>query len=399
MKKKRQDQEQQEANDLLPPSGEEKKRYTCPKCGTNIEKIFVVWLSEMSGTKNGDLKELGWKLKIAETTMSMVGIRITEGQISEKVLQRMEGIITRKLSDNERQKYEEEIKKLREMTEEKLNSKNEIIKELEMSKRDLIEKEIEKLNERIKHLEEVRQQRDRDYEKLEKEYSELKAKTRYNPSTIGYGAEATLKEDLDTNFSMQKFENIAETKKHGDLIAELRTEVESGWVNTGLKLLIDSKDKEKVMQNDVDKLWNDMGYWGIEIGLMIASDEGQLRLKDRPCSLIQTEKGLMIITSRSNRNHHLVLQLLGMFARQKYLQKLSTTVFKELIQNKLLYNKISELFNYKQYLEKAKDHAVKTEKSIKELDEFLEPKLKEISEMIASLMQKTEGDKVAKEEN
>lgn len=243
------------------------------------------------------------------------------------------------------------------------------------------------MNERVKHFEEIRQQKDRDYEKLEKEYSELKAKTRYNPSDIGYAAEATLKEDLDANFPMQRFENIAETKKHGDLLVDLRTETENGWVHTGLKLVIDSKDKNNVIKDDVDKLCRDMEYWDAEIGMIIATDEIQLRLKDKPCSLTPTGKGLLIITSKTNRNHHLVLKLLEMFSRQKYLQKMSTTIFRELIQNKLLYNKINELFGYKQYLEKAKDNAVKTEKSIKELDEFLEPKLKEISEMIASLMQ------------
>lgn len=139
MKKKRQNQEQEVR--LLPQSkqlDEQTNKYVCPKCGTNIEKIFVQWLSQLSGTKNGDLKELGWKLRIAETTLSMVGIKITEGQISEKVLQRMEGIISKKLSEDERQRYEEEIERLRELMEEKLNHKDEIIKELERSKRDLV---------------------------------------------------------------------------------------------------------------------------------------------------------------------------------------------------------------------------------------------------------------------
>jgi hypothetical protein len=361
--------------------------YVCPGCGADIEQLFIKWLNNLSGVQNCDLKEFRWKLKIAETTLSMVGIRVGEDEISEKLLQRMQSIVDKKMTENERQRYEDEIEMLRKLMEEKLTHKDETIRQLERSKRELADKEIQKLNERILHLEELKREKDKGFEKLEKEYGELSAKLRHNPSAIGYGAEVALKEDLDANFSMQRFEDIAQTEKHGDLLVDFRTELESGWVNTGMRVVIDSKDKDKVTKSDIDKLCSDMEYWNAGIGLIIAADESQLRLMDKPCSLIPVEKGLIIITSKSDRNHHLVLKLLEIFAREKYIQKISTVTFKQLIQNKSLYNKISALFEYKAYIQKIEDYIGKTENTVKELDGFLEPKLGEISRMILSLSQ------------
>jgi hypothetical protein len=106
---------------------------------------------------------------------------------------------------------------------------------------------------------------------------------------------------------------------------------------------------------------------------------------------MSTERGLLIITSKTNRNHHLAFKLLEIFARQNYLQKLNTAVFKELIQNKTLYNKINGLFDYKSHIEKIKEYVGKTEKTVKELDDFLNPRLKEISDTILSLAQEKQS--------
>ncbi|MCX6822205.1 MAG: hypothetical protein NTW30_05515 [Candidatus Aenigmarchaeota archaeon] len=299
----------------------------------------------------------------------------------------MQSIVNKKMTESERQRYEDEIDMLRRTMEEKLAHKDETIRQLERFRGELADKERQKLNERILHLEELKREKEKDFEKLEKEYGELNAKLRHNPSAIGYGAEVELKEDLSANFSMQRFEDIAQTRKHGDLLVDFRTEMESGWVNTGMRLVVDSKDKDKVTRADIDKLCDDMKYWNVEIGLIIAADESQLRLTDKPCGLIPVEMGLIIITSKTCRNHHLVLKLLEIFAREKYIQKMSTEVFKQIIQNKSLYNKISALFDYKGYIDRIEDYLGKTEHVVKELDDFLEPRLKEISSLINSLVE------------
>ena len=198
----------------------------CPKCGTKLFSVFVEWLSKISGLslhelENGALQELGWRMKISEKVMTISGIKITEEQITEKTAEKtlkyVEKIFTEKILEKEREKYEQQIEDLKRLMEERMKSKDEIIRELEKSRRDLKEKEIENLQEKIKLLEEQKFHRENDYENLKIRYTELEGKVKHIPTIVGKEKEEeVLKrleavcQDVKDRFDLEKSSSLGE---------------------------------------------------------------------------------------------------------------------------------------------------------------------------------------------
>lgn len=191
--KKRREQEQL----LLPPLKElDEKKFKCPKCGANIGSQVINWLHELTGipiSKLKDPKEINWMLQIAERTMMIAGIEINESVITEKALQHVEKLLSTRLTEEEREKYEQKIEDLKKQMEQQMKHEKE-----------LNEKERERLNER--------------YEKLEKEYNELRAKVKHVPAIAGSEQQKSILTRLESisRGNQDEFQLVGESTTLGE---------------------------------------------------------------------------------------------------------------------------------------------------------------------------------------
>jgi conjugal transfer/entry exclusion protein len=200
---------------LLPLSKNlNENKYKCVRCGANLKNQFFKWLHELTGMpvnklKNGDgLKEISWKLQIAERTLTIAGIEINEAAITEKALQYVEKLLSKRLSEEEREKYELQLK-----------HKDEIIKN------------------------------------LEKEYNELNARLKHVPTLIGSEQEQQLLTRLEAisrntkdEFYLEKASSLGE-----DILAKVIDNDQEI-----AKVIIESKKVKKWQSNFIDKMREDM---------------------------------------------------------------------------------------------------------------------------------------------
>jgi len=359
---KRKNKETEQESKLLPPTeGMDEKDYKCATCGADIRNQLTELIHQLTGVpvdklKNGDgLKEIHWKLQIAERTMTIAGIEINESVITEKALEHVEKLLSKRLSDEEREKYEQQIKHSKE----------------------LFEKEEEHLKEKIEEMNEKIREICNNHEKLESEYEELKTKVKSNPSMKGMLAQAELLEDLEGNFPEQSphFEDIAR-KGHGDILwSDIQINMQEMWTSSGVGAIIDSKDKGKISEKeDIEKLKRDMQLRNKNIGVLVAKNQSQLRLKEVPCGIEFCQEGYVFITSRENLDHHIVLRFIrDVLARKMYELKdkqktLDTDKLKTLL---------NDIMEYKNYHVKIKSKASGIITDIDSEEKFIDVKIKE----------------------
>jgi len=332
----------------------------CPKCGADIKLQLVEWLHELTGVsveklKNGDgLKEIHWKLQIAERTMSVAGMEINESVITEKALQHVEKLLSKRLSEEERERYEQQIN----------------------HERELFEKDKEQLSEKIGDMKEKIQEANKNYEKLDAEYSELKVKVKSNPALRGAAAQAELLEDLEGNFQEQAghFEDISK-KGGGDVIwSDIQINTQGKWTSSGIGAVIDSKDKGKVTEGDIIKLQRDMKFNKMPIGMIIAAKQDQLRLKETPCSVEVCEEGYIFVASRENLNHHVLLR----FARDILVRKMhESDDNKKTLDTDKLKTLISDIMKYKEFHAKIKTKAGGIIRDVETEETYIDQKIQE----------------------
>lgn len=335
-------------------------KYVCPKCGADIEPRFVEWLHEMSGVpvdmlKNGDgLKEIHWRLQVAQRTMSIAGVEINESVITEKALQHVEKLLSKRLSEEERERYEQQIK----------------------HERELFEKDKDQLSEKIGDMKEKIQEASKNYEKLDAEYNELKTKVISNPALKGALAHGELLEDLEGNFPEQAghFEDISK-KGGGDVIwSDIQINTQGKWTSSGIGAVIDSKDKGKVTEGDIIKLQRDMKFNKIPIGMIIVAKQDQLRLKETPCSVEVCEEGYIFVSSRENLNHHVLLR----FVRDILVRKMhESDDNKKTLDTDKLKTLISDIMKYKEFHAKIKTKAGGILRDIETEETYIDQKIQE----------------------
>jgi len=363
---------------------DKKEDKRCPVCGADITEQFINWLHKLTGLsldrlKNGDgLREISWKLQVAEKTMTLTGLEINQTQITKETLKAVENLLNKRLTEDEKKKYEEELK-----------HKDELIRQLERSKLDLTGKEIEKLKQAIedsRKLMEVERERTKElqkrYEEVEDAYNELKTKVISNPALKGVLAQCDLKEDLEGCFPDQQgcFMDISK-KGYGDLLWNIRISKGNQWANSGVTAVIDSKDKTKITEEDLEKLKRDMKFNRSSIGIVITAAQHQLRLRELPCGVYESEEGYVLVTSKEASMHHTIVK----FTRDILAKILyeSGKTGKKVADISKLSTVLNDLTKYKDYSKKIRSKASGIISDVDAEEDYLDIKIKEAWEILS----------------
>lgn len=326
----------------------------CPYCEKDITEELKEKLIQITGLTEKTLKDITVEqlktfVLVGKQFLEFSGpsykkYMITE-KTSERVIELVKELMEPKLRNDEKEKYENEIRSLREIVE---GMKGQI------------------------------QEKDKQIEKVESEYSELKVRTISNPSIKGTLAESELFEDLEGNFPDQNKQFINISKEgHGDILwSSIQINI-GRWIDSGIGAIIDSKDKGTITEGDVEKLKTDMVFHKKNIGMLIAKKQDQLRLKERPAGIYTFEKGCIIVTSRENMEHHIAM----MFLRDILVPYLYKIFNKDIEQNQIDISKLTQILNdilrYKSYHRKIRTKASGILTDLEEEEAYIEDKLQE----------------------
>jgi hypothetical protein len=245
------------------------------------------------------------------------------------------------------------------------------------------ENEIESLRDIVEGMKDQIQDKNKQIEKVESEYSELKARAISNPSIKGALAESELLEDLEGHFPDQNKQFIDISKQgHGDILLT-SVQINLGrWVDSGIGIVIDSKDKNSITEEDIEKLKEDMQFHKKNLGMIVTKKQDQLRLKERPAGVYTFEKGCIIVVSRENMEHHVAL----MFLRDILVPYLYKIFNKETDQNQIDIPKLTQILvdimKYETYHKKIKKKASGIILDIEEEEIYIKEKLKEAWEIL-----------------
>jgi len=328
-----------------------KVQFSCPKCNADLTGIFRRQLSITTGISeeflsNGGLKSLPAIVSAGKMILEVSGIKFDTGEIAkisnEMALATVERLQKVDLEERAKKEYE---RKLKESSDE-INRRDEKIRDVENR-----------------------------YEKLESEYEELKTKVLSNPVLKGAFAQSELLEDLEGNFSEQHFEDISK-KGYGDVLLNNILINVGKWVESNVGAVIDSKNKGSIAESDIEKLRRDMKFNKKEIGLIIATKQGQLRLKETPCGVYRSEEGYILVTSRENFNHHIAMR----FARDvlaRLLYELKMNKEEKAIDVVKLSSIINDIAKAMEYHKKIKSKALGIVDDINSEEDYLKLKFQE----------------------
>jgi predicted RNase H-like nuclease (RuvC/YqgF family) len=331
----------------------------CPYCEKDITEELKEKLIQITGLTEKTLKDITVEqlktfVLVGKQFLEFSGpsykkYMITE-KTSERVIELVKELMEPKLRNDEKEKYENEIKSLRDM--------------------------IEGMKDHI-------QERDKQLEKIEFEYSDLKARVTSNPSIKGALAESELFEDLEGNFPDQNKQFIDISKEgHGDILWKNVQINLGGWIDSHVGVIIDSKDKNSVTEEDIEKLKEDMQFHKKNLGMIIVKKQDQLRLKERPAGIYSFDRGCIIVVSRENMEHHVAL----MFLRDILVPYLYKIFNKEIDQNQIDIPKLRQIFidimKFESYHKKIKKKASGIILDIEEEEIYIKEKLKEAWEIL-----------------
>jgi len=112
----------------------------CPRCGYALSDLFMSKLSELTGISmekfhNGEAqKEISFKMKLAEVTLTKVGMDINKQRISrisaQETIKQVDRLLTPRLSEKERQRYEEKLQAERERRMKVENQRNDLLQRM-----------------------------------------------------------------------------------------------------------------------------------------------------------------------------------------------------------------------------------------------------------------------------
>jgi len=100
----------------------------CPKCAEIVKRITGMTIEDIN---NGGLQKIAVKLKIAELTLTRVGVELDVSTIAETTLKHVEKILSKKLAEEEKERYEEKINLLKEKLIGESQQKEEIKRQLD----------------------------------------------------------------------------------------------------------------------------------------------------------------------------------------------------------------------------------------------------------------------------
>jgi len=329
-------------------------KFICPNCEWDLTEELIDILTQLTGLSKENLKDITVEqmktfILVGKHFLEFSGLSykkymITE-KTSERVIELVKELMEPKLRNDEKEKYENEINSLRDI--------------------------IEGIKDQI-------QEKNKQIEKIESEYAELKSRAISNPSIKGKLAESELLEDLEGNFHEQnkQFVNISK-EGHGDILwSSIQINI-GRWVDSGIGAIIDSKDKGMITEGDIEKLKVDMLFHKKNIGMLIAKKQDQLRLKERPAGIYTFDKGCVIVTSRENMEHHIAM----MFLRDVLVPYLYKIFNKDTDQNQIDIPKLTQILNdimkYESYHRKIKTKASGILVDIEEEESYIKEKLKE----------------------
>jgi len=329
-------------------------RFVCPNCKSDITGHFTKRLSVTTGIKtedleNGELKFLPTFLSVGKYYLEVSGIKydkdvLTE-KVTERILQMARDVMQPQLQERERQSYLKNIEQLKQRGFE--------------------------LETRIREQENV-------YKNLESEFELLKSKIVSNPAIKGNVEQAVLIEDLESAFPDQQnfFQDVSKMGGCGDI--SWRVQINVGrWIDSGENVIIDSKDKSSVNDQDIDKLLRDMGFNKSRIGIIITAKENQLRLKESPTGIYRFDRGYVILTSREHANHHIILRFVrDILTRMFYESKNSEKQEKTIDTNKLTAI-LTDIMKVRESHKKIKSKAEGIIQEVDEEDAYLQEKLEE----------------------
>lgn len=325
--------------------------FSCPKCNTDLTAFFKKKLSITTGIseevlENGGLKTLPTIFSAGKLILEVSGFRFDTGEIakfsSEMALQTVERLQRIDLEEKAKKEYERKLKESND--------------------------EIKKQDEKIREIQ-IR------YEKLESEHEELKVKVSSSPVLKGAYAQAVLLEDLEASFPEQHFKDITK-EGYGDILWTNISVNIGKWVETDIGCVIDSKDKNSVAENDIEKLRRDMKFSKKEIGLIIAAKQEQLRLKETPAGVYQSGEGYILVTSRENFNHHIAVRFArDVLARLLYEMKMNKE--EKAIDVVKLSSIINDIAKAMEYHKKIKSKALGIVDDINSEEDYLKLKFQE----------------------
>lgn len=329
-----------------------KFQFSCPKCNADLTAFFRRQLSITTGTSeeflsNGGIKSLPIIVSAGKMVLEVSGIKFDTGEIakvaSEMALKTVERLQKIDLEEKAKKEYE---RKLKESSDE--------IKEQDEKIRDIQKR----------------------YEKLEAEHEELKTKISSSPALKGAYAQSVLLEDLEGCFHEQGFRDITKEGCGDILWQNILTSLGGKWVESGVGCVIDSKDKGSITENDIEKLRRDMKFSKKEIGLIIATKQEQLRLKELPCGVYKSDEGYILVTSREGLNHHIAMRFArDVLARLLYEMKMNKE--EKTIDVGKLGSIINDIAKTMDYHKKIKSKALGIVDDINSEEDYLKSKLQE----------------------
>jgi uncharacterized protein (UPF0212 family)/regulator of replication initiation timing len=334
-------------------------KVSCPKCGTDLEGLLIQKLSIVTGfpekeLENGGMKELLLITAVGKFVLERAKIEYKESFLTEKttshVMEVVSKLMKEPLEEKEIEKYENKM---------------------------------QQLQEKIEQLEDEKNEKEETNQDLTLELEKLKEKVSSTPALKGELAEVELLEDIEANFSEQGFENISK-QGHGDVLwKNIATNIGKKWVCTGISATIDSKDKGKLNEEDIDKLARDMKFHNAPIGVIVVTKQDQLRKKEVPCAIYDNEAGYIVVCSREYLNHHIALKLIRDLVVRKMFETKNSEHSKK-IDTESLGNVLRDILSVNEQARRIKSKANSIMQDSEDIENFISAKVKAALEFLES---------------
>jgi len=149
------------------------------------------------------------------------------------------------------------------------------------------------------------------------------------------------------------------------------------WIDSGECAVIDSKNKGSINDQDIEKLVRDMKFNKSKIGVIITTQQDQLRLKENPCGVYRFENGYVITTSRQNSNHHITIKFLRDILAKMFYETRDTEKQEKIIDTNKLTAILSDIMKVRESHKKIKSKAEGIIQEVDWEDTYLQEKLQE----------------------
>ncbi|MBI2542671.1 MAG: DUF2130 domain-containing protein [Candidatus Aenigmarchaeota archaeon] len=213
----------------------------CNECASRLSEVFGMTKAQI---QNGGMKEIVWKLQLAEITMKEAGVQFDQKLlVSEAITAVNEAWVDKRLQEQDNRYYEELDKK-----DDKINELKIQIEKIKLETIKQTENELKKeYAEKLKHHDEIKHKllkRENQIENLTKELEAYKSKEKLQPVKMGDKLEDIVADALKRAFPMDDI--IPERKGKNEV--DIKETVRDGKKILG-KILVECKNTQKWNNN------------------------------------------------------------------------------------------------------------------------------------------------------